>query len=1141
MPATPALNTILQRNLQAIARQSPAAAREIAAAEPAAGVGFEPAGDGSWTVRLDDRLLASRHEPLREARMLADQAPVESAACIVVLGMGAGHHVAALADRIRRTGALVVFEPDVPLLRSVFSEHDHTAWINRTNLVIITTDEVSMITAATGGMEGLLAAGVKILEHPPSRARLAGSSSRFTESLTRVMRAVKTNVVTSFVQVETTLRNFVMNVDRYATAPGIADLAGAARGHPGIVVSAGPSLERNIDLLAKPGVRDRFVIVAAQTVLKKLLSRGIRPHFVTALDHHEISRRFYEGLTAADVEGVTLIVEPKANPAILSAYPGTVRCPGERILDDLLGPELSRTMGTLTPGATVAHLAYYVARHLGCDPVLLVGQDLGFTDGQYYHAGAAIHQVWAGELNEFNTLEMLEWQRIVRSRHILHRASDHLGRPIYTDEQMATYLVQFERDFAADEARGLTTIDATEGGVAKRHTRVAGLAQAIEEHWPASTLALPSAGPSIDSPRRRTSLRERVASVRRDTQKVADLSRRTAERLGEMVDSNGDQRGINTLIGQVHALRDQVVGLQPAYGLVSFLNQTGGFKRFQADRAIELDQALSPIDRQRRQIERDRTNVTWIADAADQLGRMLDDTLLMLDGGPRITRDASVELPAHGAGSPTGAGSARPRCLAVIPCFASPGALLAEPVRGSATALELTLRRLVLCSQLDGVVLVPDPGGTARGIVEGLPRDLRERLGITWSDADDGAEAWWSTAFRVRRWSERCWRGGPGNLTIWDELWRPASLARILGLHAADAAVVLGPQWCCVDPGLTDALIARYRENPEQHPLTFSPAAPGLAPCVISRELLTQLAESEPTARMFATIGGVLGYSPALPRHDPLAKPPCVEASPAIRDLGRRAIADTAEAHRAIRQVFADLDPTSASTDAAAICARLTRTATGTRHIVWHLDPQTEIERVDLSGPGGAEGERGLDAPGLTIRANEQAICSGRLDEARAAARRAGLPVHHLRVGLACEPRLVDPQRLLGPGDDVTLISVDLLASNPETFCSLTGVDGLAAAEHNTRALLRLARSLPGSPAMPRLWVIPRITRRDEVYLELERFYDRWLMEAGACTIDPLPAAIPGARISPLPRPVWVEAIEQESTARLGGRGNNRP
>src|SRR5204863_1237303 len=140
------------------------------------------------------------------------------------------------------------------------------------------------------------------------------------------------------------------NLDRYVTRAGVADLAGAAQGRPAIVVAAGPSLRRNLHLLKRPGIRDRFVIVAVQTVLKTLLAKGIRPHFVTALDYHEISRRFYEGLTASDVEGVTLVAEPKCNRAILEAFPGTVRCVGDHVLDQVLGPKLVRPMGEIQPG-----------------------------------------------------------------------------------------------------------------------------------------------------------------------------------------------------------------------------------------------------------------------------------------------------------------------------------------------------------------------------------------------------------------------------------------------------------------------------------------------------------------------------------------------------------------------------------------------------------------------------------------------------------------------------------------------------------------------------------------------------------------------------------------------------------------------
>ena len=57
-----------------------------------------------------------------------------------------------------------------------------------------------------------------------------------------------------------------------------------ARSQQLVSVGAGPSLARNIHLLADPAVRRNVVVISAQTTLKPLLDRGIQPDFVTALE-----------------------------------------------------------------------------------------------------------------------------------------------------------------------------------------------------------------------------------------------------------------------------------------------------------------------------------------------------------------------------------------------------------------------------------------------------------------------------------------------------------------------------------------------------------------------------------------------------------------------------------------------------------------------------------------------------------------------------------------------------------------------------------------------------------------------------------------------------------------------------------------
>jgi hypothetical protein len=163
-----------------------------------------------------------------EAQRLADSVDVIAAAAVVVRGFGLGHHVAAFARRLTTNGTVVVFEPDVDLLRSVLERVDCTAWL-----------------AASGGRRGRRRAGTKIIDHPPSRARLRDSADVFGATLASVVSAVRTNVATTLVQVEVTLRNVLNNVGVYTGGAGITDLARSAAAR---VLVAGPS--KNVDLLA---------------------------------------------------------------------------------------------------------------------------------------------------------------------------------------------------------------------------------------------------------------------------------------------------------------------------------------------------------------------------------------------------------------------------------------------------------------------------------------------------------------------------------------------------------------------------------------------------------------------------------------------------------------------------------------------------------------------------------------------------------------------------------------------------------------------------------------------------------------------------------------------------------------------------
>lgn len=1138
LPIDPA---VLERNLSALGLSSPVTARRVAEASAHAGVRWVRAEDGSLSATLSEggveRQLASRRRPREEGRRLAEQVDPVSAGAVVIHGFGLGYHVEALARRMQRAGVVFVFEPDVPLLRSVLERIDCSSWLGESNVAVFTEAEDSAaVASACAGVEPVLALGVRILDHPPSRARLGTRAVEFGRTFAAQLRAVRLQLVTSLLQVETTIRNVLMNVDHYAASRGVADLKDAARGVPAVVVSAGPSLDRNIDVLARPGVRERVVIVAVQTVLKRLLARGIRPHFVTALDYHEISRRFYEGLTARDVAGVTLVAEAKANPAILESFPGVIRCPRDPILHNLLAGEGER--GELASGATVAHLAYGLARHLGCDPVILVGQDLGFTDGQYYSAGAAIHDVWAGELSEFNSLEMMEWQRIARFGPMLHRAIDIHGRPIFTDDQMHAYRLAFERMFEQDSRRGLRTIDATEGGVLKRHTEVMPLEAALD--LTASAALLPDEGPPRRAdPDLRRRLADRLRQVRRDAGRVALLSREAAGHLRVMLEHQADQARVNRLIARVERLRDEVESLEPAYGLVHFLNQTGALKRFKADRAIDLAGDLGPMERQRRQIERDIVNVEWLAEAAEAVGGLLDDAVRALRGGPKITRDpAPPMLPSD---ENPDAGRRRHVAAVLVVDHRSDELGLARdpstPVAQGEPALRLTLARLSRCRELDSIVLLTDDEGATGRLAGGLPPRTR----IVRADLSGWRRR--SACVRgARLWSRWCWRGGLGSLTVHDEVLAPSLLAG--HLEGIDAVVPVGPEWCLVDPALVDGVASRYRERPDRHRVTFTQAPPGLAPCVVDAGLVRELASGESSVGVLATLGGYLGYNPLLPRQDPVARGECVHVPPTVRDLQERFIADDARGRGVIAHVVEALGDSWKSAGVERIAEVFASRKDGPARIV-HLEITTRRSRVtgpDLSERPGlrpdlSEGDvESIVGPlltpgvrvGVTLTGAGDPLLHPRWRSIVDRLRGLGVAGVHLRTDLL---EGFDAAALLESGLDV--VSVDVLADTPATYAALTGTDRFDELTRNLEALIE-RRGEPTLGLHP-TWIVPRLTRCDAAYADQEGFFVRWLVRVGCAVVDPMPAgALAGAgRIAPLPRPRTLLRREAREVVRV--------
>jgi hypothetical protein len=575
--------------------------------------------------------LHSRFDPRDEARRLVDGVTVAEKVFFAVQGLGLGYHVEELLRRAGRDALVMCFEADLRIVRRALECVDLAKDLRSRRLVIVTEAEKAAVFAAVGQRTILLSMGTATLIHPPSQRlhpEFHAACAKLLEDHTAFSRtSLNTLVLNSRKTAENISRNAVM----YASRPGIGHLAGAYRKQPAIVISAGPSLRKNKHLI--PHAKGKAVLISVQTTLKPMLQLGVEPDYVTSLDYHDISSRFFENLPAK--LGSELVAEPRATSLVLRGHPGPVSVVGSDFADSLLR-ELRLNRPRLPAGATVAHLAFYLARFMECDPIIFVGQDLGFSDGLCYAPGTAYDEVWAAECSRFCTVEMKQWQQIVRERPILRKVPDVFGGSMYTEERLFTYLQQFERDFAESIAKGETVIDATEGGALKRGARVMSLKEALATYC---TEELVWRGKERETSKADWAEVARCLQARHDeSERIRAVAEQTYPLLEEIREHAGNDARVNVAIAKIDLLRAKMNDLGATYDLVTQLTQKTELERFESDMRISSEKDLDAHEKQRRQVTRDLANCRAIMLAAEEFSALMSR---VIDEGDATEREAA--------------------------------------------------------------------------------------------------------------------------------------------------------------------------------------------------------------------------------------------------------------------------------------------------------------------------------------------------------------------------------------------------------------------------------------------------------------------------------------------------------------------
>ncbi len=426
---------------------------------------------------------------------------------------------------------------------------------------------------------------------------------------------------------------------------------------------------------------------------------------------------------------------------------------------------------------------------------------------------------------------------------------------------------------------------------------------------------------------------------------------------------------------------------------------------------------------------------------------------------------------------------------------------------GSATVLEHTLQRAARIEGIQHIVLLAGTDITWLELIR-LDRFPLEIKVIPHGDLDHAA----GLKRRAAAWATTAWRGGLGGATAWDELLPADALHHACETLGITSAVVLGGDWCAIDPVMTSAVLKLHTDAPQVKKLCFAQAPPGLCGVAIAATTLAEMTR----AKTHTGFARALAYNPQAPTVDPVSKEACLRISPAVRDLARRFIYDTDEATARLHQLADTLGPAFDIADADAI-TQATRTLERTQPdtLFNHLPPAGVLieltPRRNATGPITPQHHLTFNRPdmqrdtidALAPQCHGIPVVLGGVGDALLHAdwRHAVKTLQNDRVSaLAVETDLLggaaDADALIEANVDVVIVRIN--ADTGATYRKVMGIDAYETVLKGIERLLNHALAHPDTA--PR--VVPRLTKVADNTAEMETFFERWWQLAGHAHIE---------------------------------------
>lgn len=372
-------NPILDANLKQIARYNPELCEKLMKLESLtqdiqfSNTAMQEANLSYNGVPLHDLIGAEI-----EARNIFSKVKNNRLMMHIVYGFGIGYLVQQFA--LKSKGIVLIYEPSLEILASTLEVADLSKELSNPDVYVF--NDFENLKKAYDKLR--ISNSDTVITFLPSYAKIFGEDlKKFASEMQNVMGRSILNENYFKTRLRPAVKFVCENISYLLDEPLLLDFKDIYKDKTAVVVSAGPSLDRNIETLKK--YKDNVVIIAVSQATRALAQNGITPDFVVCIEQFDSSTQ----LDGVDISNSYLILEPYTNTAMHKMnFKRKISYPSCTSIANLVWTNFAKIDATpYVSSGTVSYTALYSAMYLGCKDIILIGQDLAYCDGKCYSNG----------------------------------------------------------------------------------------------------------------------------------------------------------------------------------------------------------------------------------------------------------------------------------------------------------------------------------------------------------------------------------------------------------------------------------------------------------------------------------------------------------------------------------------------------------------------------------------------------------------------------------------------------------------------------------------------------------------------------------------------------------------------------------